>query len=59
MSWLSEGAPWSANRRTILESGAVIVATQFTSPFIIKARGEAPVRIGIVDPLPGVPAAIA
>jgi branched-chain amino acid transport system substrate-binding protein len=32
---------------------------QVTSPFIIKARGETPVRIGMVDPLTGVYAAIA
>jgi branched-chain amino acid transport system substrate-binding protein len=47
------------NRRTILKSSAVIAAAQMTSPFIIKARGETPVRIGMVDPLTGVYAAIA
>jgi branched-chain amino acid transport system substrate-binding protein len=51
--------PWSVNRRTILKSGAAIVAAQITSPFIITARGETPVRIGMVDPLTGVYAAIA
>jgi branched-chain amino acid transport system substrate-binding protein len=46
-------------RRTILKAGAAIAALQVTSPFIIRARGETPVRIGLVDPLTGVYAAIA
>ena len=50
---------WSVGRRTILKSGAAIAAAQITSPFIIKARGETPIRIGLVDPLTGVYAAIA
>src|SRR6478735_5005784 len=50
---------WSVDRRALLKSGAVIAAAQITSPFIIKARGETPVRIGFVDPLTGVYAAIA
>jgi branched-chain amino acid transport system substrate-binding protein len=50
---------WSVDRRTILKSGAVIAAAQITSPFIIKARGETPIRIGMVDPLTGVYAALA
>src|ERR1700758_4897786 len=51
--------PWMVDRRTILKSGAAIAAVQFTSPYIIKARGDTPVRIGFVDPLTGVYAAIA
>src|SRR6202167_6081752 len=47
------------DRRTILKTTAAIAAVQFSSPFIIKARGETPVRIGMVDPLTGVYAAIA
>src|SRR5271169_3457698 len=47
------------DRRTILRTGAALAAVQFSSPFIIKARGETPVRIGMVDPLTGVYAAIA
>src|ERR1700761_8636865 len=50
---------WLVDRRTILKSGAVIAAAQITSPFIIKARGETPIRIGMVDPLTGSYAAIA
>ncbi|MBW0001848.1 MAG: ABC transporter substrate-binding protein [Hyphomicrobiales bacterium] len=47
------------DRRTFLASGAAIGALQVTSPFILSARGETPVRIGMVDPLTGVYAAIA
>ena len=42
-----------------MRTGAAVAAMQFASPFIIKARGETPVRIGLVDPLTGVYAAIA
>jgi branched-chain amino acid transport system substrate-binding protein len=49
----------SVGRRTILKAGAAIAALQVTSPFIIRARGETPVRIGMIDPLTGVYAAIA
>ena len=51
--------PRSVDRRTILKTTAAIAAVQFTSPYIIKARGETPVKIGFVDPLTGVYAAIA
>ncbi|MGO8920149.1 MAG: ABC transporter substrate-binding protein [Stellaceae bacterium] len=46
-------------RRTVLQAGAAIGALQVVSPFIIQARGEVPVKIGMVDPLTGVYAAIA
>src|ERR1700726_5022008 len=46
-------------RRSILKAGAAIGALQVASPFIISARGETPVRIGMVDPFTGVYAAIA
>ena len=46
-------------RRTILKAGAAIGALQVASPFIIQARGEAPVKIGLVDPFTGVYAALA
>src|SRR5471030_210373 len=45
------------DRRTVLKSGVALAALQFSSPFIIQARGETPVRIGMVDPLTGVYAA--
>ncbi len=46
-------------RRSVLKAGAAIGALQVASPFIIQARGEMPVKIGLVDPLTGVYAAIA
>jgi branched-chain amino acid transport system substrate-binding protein len=46
-------------RRSILKAGAAIGALQVGSPFIIEARGETPVRMGLVDPLTGVYAGIA
>ena len=49
----------AVGRRTILKAGAALAAVQVTSPFIIRARGETPVRIGLVDPITGVYAAIA
>jgi branched-chain amino acid transport system substrate-binding protein len=51
--------PWSINRRTILKTGAAVAAAQFSSPFIIKALADTPVKIGFIDPLTGVYAAIA
>src|SRR5882757_2560059 len=50
---------WPVDRRTLLKTSAAVAAVQLTSPFIIQARGETPVRIGMVDPLTGVYAAIA
>jgi branched-chain amino acid transport system substrate-binding protein len=46
-------------RRRILQAGAAVGALQVTSPFVVKALGETPVRIGMVDPLTGVYAAFA
>jgi branched-chain amino acid transport system substrate-binding protein len=46
-------------RRTLLKAGVAAGALQISSPFIIAARGETPIRIGMVDPLTGVYAAVA
>jgi branched-chain amino acid transport system substrate-binding protein len=46
-------------RRRILTVGAGIGALQFTGPFIIKARGEQPVKIGFIDPITGSLSALA
>src|SRR3979490_1850800 len=46
-------------RRTILKGAATIGILQVASPFINQARGETPLRIGMVDPLTGVYAAVA
>jgi branched-chain amino acid transport system substrate-binding protein len=44
-------------RRTVLKGAAAAAVLQLTGPFVIRARGETPVRIGMVDPLTGVYAA--
>src|SRR5579864_1042275 len=49
----------AVSRRTVLKGAAAAAALQLASPFIIKARGETPLRIGMVDPLTGVYAAVA
>src|ERR1700748_1981080 len=51
--------PARVDRRTILKTDAAIAAVQFSSPYNIKARGETPIRIGMVDPITGGEAAIA
>ena len=46
-------------RRRLLRAGATIATLQVASPFIIKARGETPVKIGLVDPITGSLSALA
>ena len=46
------------NRRTLVSTGLVLGAAQIASPFIIKARGEEPVKIGLDNPLTGTYAAL-
>jgi branched-chain amino acid transport system substrate-binding protein len=43
----------------VIKAAAAIGALQVTSPFIIKALGDTPIKIGMVDPLTGVYAAVA
>ena len=47
------------DRRTVLKGAAAAGALQVASPFITAARGETPIRIGMVDPFTGVYAAVA
>src|SRR6516162_9292409 len=47
------------NRRTVLKGAAAAAGLQLAPPFVLKARGETPVKIGMVDPLTGVYAAVA
>lgn len=47
------------DRRTVLKSALAAAAVQLAPPLIRGARGEAPLRIGLVDPLTGVYAAVA
>lgn len=51
--------PISSRRRTILTAGAAAGALQLAPPFILSARGETPIKLGMVDPFTGVYAAIA
>ncbi len=44
-------------RRAIVKATAAAGLVQLTSPFIIAARGETPLRLGMVDPLTGAYAA--
>jgi branched-chain amino acid transport system substrate-binding protein len=46
-------------RRRLLQAGSALVGLQVTSPFIIKARGETPVKIGFIDPITGSLSALA
>jgi branched-chain amino acid transport system substrate-binding protein len=52
-------SPYRINRRTVLKATAAVGVAQVASPFIIEARGETPIKIGMVDPLTGVYAAVA
>src|SRR5258708_32553844 len=45
------------DRRTLIKGAAALGAFQVASPFIIQARGEMSIRIGMVDPLTGAYAA--
>jgi branched-chain amino acid transport system substrate-binding protein len=45
-------------RRTILRAGAALGALPIAAPFIVKARGETPVKIGFIDPFSGTYAAL-
>jgi branched-chain amino acid transport system substrate-binding protein len=49
----------AVGRRTLIKAGAALGAMQLASPFIIKARGEEPIKIGMVDPLTGSLSALA
>ncbi len=46
-------------RRKFLTAAAAIGGLQMTGPFIIKARGETPVKIGFIDPITGSLSALA
>src|SRR6516165_3296185 len=48
----------SVGRRTLLKAGLAAGAAQFAGPFIIKARAEQTIKMGLNDPLTGVYAAL-
>jgi len=47
------------NRRTLLKGAAAAGVLQLAGPIVIRARGDTPLRIGMIDPLTGVYAAVA
>ena len=49
----------AVGRRTLIKGAAALGAMQLASPFIIKALGDQPVKIGMVDPLTGSLSALA
>ena len=51
--------PVVTGRRRLIKAGAAIGGLQLASPFIIKARGETPVKIGFIDPITGSLSALA
>jgi branched-chain amino acid transport system substrate-binding protein len=55
---MSEDIKLPVQRRTILKAGVVLGATQVMSPFVIKALGETPVKLGWIDPFTGTYAAL-
>ncbi len=42
------------NRRTILKTGIAVSALQVAAPYIVKAQGEQPIKIGVDNPLTGI-----
>src|SRR6195256_5078874 len=63
MSWEGQMAShrYSDNfsRRVLLKGAAAVSGLQIASPFIVRARGETALRVGMVDPMTGVYAAVA
>ena len=47
----------AVNRRTIIKAGAVAGLAPLAAPFIVAAHGEAPIKIGVNNPLTGTYAA--
>jgi hypothetical protein len=47
------------NRRAVVHGVAALAGAQITTPFIIQALGETPLKVGMVDPITGVYAALA
>jgi branched-chain amino acid transport system substrate-binding protein len=47
------------DRRSVLKGAAALGGLSVASPFVIAARAETPIRIGMIDPLTGVYAAVA
>ena len=56
---MSESFKLTTRRRKFLTATAALGGLQLTSPFIINARGETPVKIGFIDPITGSLSALA
>jgi branched-chain amino acid transport system substrate-binding protein len=56
---MGSGFNISIGRRRLLQAGATIGALQVASPYIIKARGEQAIKMGMVNPLTGSLSALA
>jgi branched-chain amino acid transport system substrate-binding protein len=41
-------------RRSLLKAGLTVGAVQFAAPYLIKARGEEPIKVGVDNPLTGI-----
>ena len=50
---MSKDAPRSIPRRNLMKAGLALGAMQLSSPFIVKALGEEPIKIGLDDPFSG------
>jgi len=46
-------------RRTLIKAGGALGAMQLASPFVVRALGDQPIKIGMVDPLTGSLSALA
>src|ERR1700676_2954055 len=55
---INEKSSTKVSRRTIIKAAAAVGATQIAAPFIIKARAEEMVKIGLDNPLTGTYAAV-
>ena len=49
----------AVGRRALIKATTALSAMQLASPFIIGARGETPIKIGMVNPLTGILSALA
>jgi branched-chain amino acid transport system substrate-binding protein len=49
--------PIALDRRALVKAGAALGLTQLAAPFVISARGETPIKIGVDNPLTGTYAA--
>jgi len=57
---INHGIRHGIGRRRVVQLGLALGATQIIgAPFIIKARGEEPIKIGFVNPLTGILSALA